>query len=174
MNIHMTGRQVELTQDIRDFCERKLKSLEKLLGSALEVDLILSVEKYRNKVEINVKHKGGRTIVVEEASDMMSALGLAFESLAKKMKKEKEKYRAKKRRKGREQKTFPPAPEAAESERRVIHSRDYSLKPMSLDEALIQFDLEKRDIFVFRKVGSEKFAVIYRRKDGNVGVIEPE
>ncbi len=174
MNIHMTGRQVELTPDIRDFCERKFKSLEKLLGSALELDLILSVEKYRNKAEINVKHKGGRTIVVEEASDMMSALGLAFESLAKKMKKEKEKYREKKRRKGREQKAFPPAPEAGESERRVIHSRDYSLKPMSLEEALIQFDLERKDIFVFRKVGSEKFAVVYRRKDGNVGVIEPE
>jgi len=174
MNIHMTGRQVELTPDIRDFCERRLKALERLLGSVLEVDLILGVEKYRNKVEINVKGKGAGLVVVEEESEMMSALKLAFESLAKKLKKEKEKYREKKRRKGREQKAFVPPPEAADGRRRIIRSRDYSLKPMSLDEALIRFDLEKRDIFVFRKLGSEKFAVVYRRKDGNVGVIEPE
>ena len=173
MNIHMTGRQVDLTPDIRDFCERRLKALERLLGSVLEVDLILGVEKYRNKVEINVKGKGAGLVVVEEASEMMSALKLAFESLAKKLKKEKEKYREKKRRKGREQKAFVP-PDAADGRRRIIRSRDYSLKPMSLDEALILFDLEKRDIFVFRKLGSEKFAVVYRRKDGNVGIIEPE
>jgi len=174
MNIHMTGRQVDLTPDIRDFCDRKLRALEKLLGSVLEIDLILSVEKYRNKVEINLKGKGAGLIVAEEAPEMMSALNLAFESLAKKVKKEKEKYREKKRRKGREQKAFVLPPEAVEDQRRIIRSRDYSLKPMSLDEALIQFDLEKKDIFVFRKLGSEKFAVVYRRKDGNVGVIEPE
>ena len=95
MKIHLTGRQVELTPDIRDFRERKLKALEKLLGSVLEVDLILGVEKYRNKVEINVKGKGGGLVVFEEAPEMMSALSLAFEGLTKKLKKEKEKYREK-------------------------------------------------------------------------------
>ena len=57
---------------------------------------------------------------------------------------------------------------------RVIRSADYSLKPMLLEEALLQFDLEKRDVFLFRKSGSEKWAVIYRRKDGNLGLIEPD
>lgn len=174
MNIHLTGRQMELTPDVRDYCEKRIKSLGKLLESVVELDLVLSVEKYRHKVEINVKAKGAGLVVAEEAQDMRSALTLAFESLGKKLKKEREKLREKKRRISRERKTLAVPAETPESERRIIRSKDFSLKPMEVDEAVLHLDLHKKDIFVFRKIGSEKPAVIYRRKDGNYGLIEPE
>jgi len=174
MNIHYTARQTSITPEIKQYCEKKLKSLEKLLGQVIEVDLILSVEKYRNKVEINVKAKGSNLIVVEETHDMFNSLNLAFDNLEKKLKKEKEKVRERKRRKDREKKTFSSSLETGEIERKIIRSEDYSLKPMPLEEALIQFDLNKKEVFVFRKLGSEKWAVIYRRKDGNYGLVEPE
>jgi putative sigma-54 modulation protein len=175
MIVHFTARQMELVPEVKAFCQRRLQALEKLLGSVIEVDLILSVEKYRHKVEIHVKAKGSSLVVVEETSDLMNALNLAFEGLETKVKKEREKWREKKRRKGRERKQFPEM--AAEPEAptpRVVRSEDYSLKPMLLDEALLQFDLEKRDVFMFRKSGSEKWALIYRRRDGNYGLVEPE
>ncbi|MCK4263410.1 MAG: sigma 54 modulation/S30EA ribosomal C-terminal domain-containing protein, partial [Candidatus Aminicenantes bacterium] len=53
-------------------------------------------------------------------------------------------------------------------------SQDYSLKPMSIKEAIIQLETSKRQVFVFRKFDSEKWAVLYRRKDGNYGLVEPE
>jgi len=57
----------------------------------------------------------------------------------------------------------------------VVRSSDYSLKPMLLEEALLQFDAEKRDVFLFRKPGAaEKWAVIYRRKDGHYGLVDPD
>jgi putative sigma-54 modulation protein len=174
MNVHFTARQTTLTPDLRQYCEKRLNSLEKLLGSVIEVDVICSVERNRNKAEIHVKAKGASLIVVEETLDMMNSLNRAFDHLEKKIKKEREKFRERKRRSGREKKETPFTTAAEEGEKRVIRSQDYSLKPMPLEEALIQFDLKKKDIFLFRKSGSEKWAVLFRRKDGNYGLVEPE
>jgi putative sigma-54 modulation protein len=165
---------MDLTPETRDYCEKRLRTLEKLMGSVIEVDVILSAEKYRYKAEIHVKAKGSNLVVVEETHEMMNSLNLAFENLEKKVKKEKEKWREKKRRKGRERKQRSLPPELEEESRKIVQSQDYSLKPMLLEEALVQFELERRDIFLFRKPGSEKWAVIFRRKDGHYGLIEPE
>lgn len=174
MIVHFTARQMDLAPEVKAYCEKKLKALEKLMGSVIEVDLILSVEKYRHKAEIHLKAKGAGLVVVEETHDLMNSLNLAFENLEKKVKKEREKWREKKRRKGRERKqlTFPPEREVETP--RVVRSNDYSLKPMLLEEALLQFDLEKKEVFLFRKSGSEKWAVIFRRKDGHYGLIDPD
>ncbi len=174
MSLNFTARHTSITPEIKQYCEKRLKSFERVLGNKIDADLILSVEKYRHKVEINVKTKGAALNAVEETHDMLSSLGLAFDIIEKRVKKEKEKLRERKRRKHREREAFSLPTEPEEKQRRVISSQDYSLKPMSVEEALLQFDLNKKEIFVFRKLGSEKWAVIYRRKDGNYGLVEPE
>jgi putative sigma-54 modulation protein len=174
MIVHFTARQMEVTPEIRAECEKRLKALEKLMGSVIEVDVILSVQKYRHKVEIHVKAKRAGLVVVEETHDLMSSLNLAFENLEKKVKKEREKWREKKRRKGRERKQLAFPQEKEEETRRIVRSADYSLKPMVLEEALVQFELEKKEVFLFRKSGSENWAVIFRRKDGHYGLIDPD
>lgn len=174
MSLNFTARHTSITPEIKRYCEKRLKSFARVLGNKIDADLILSVEKYRHKVEINVKTKGAALNAVAETHDMLSSLGLAFDSIEKRVKKEKEKLRERKRRKYREREAFSLPIEPEEKQRRVISSQDYSLKPMSVEEALLQFDLNKKEIFVFRKLGSEKWAVIYRRKDGNYGLVEPE
>ncbi|MBM3284839.1 MAG: ribosome-associated translation inhibitor RaiA [Candidatus Aminicenantes bacterium] len=174
MVVHFTARQMDLTPEIRALCESRLSSLERLLGRVIEVNLILSAEKRRYKVEIHVKAKGTGLVVAEETHELMNSINLAFENLGKKVKKEKEKFREKKRRRGRERKQFHLTPEPQAEGRRVIRSEDYSLKPMAVEEAMLLFDLEKKDVFLFRKPNSEKWAVIYRRKDGNYGLVEPD
>ncbi len=174
MSLNLTARHTSITPEIKRYCEKRLKSFTRILGKKIDADLILSVEKYRHKVEINMKTKGATLNAVEETHDMLSSLGLAFDSIEKRVKKEKEKLRGRKRRKNREREAFSLPIEPEEKQRRVISSQDYSLKPMSLEEAFLQFDLNKKEVFVFRKLGSEKWAVIYRRKDGNYGLVEPE
>jgi putative sigma-54 modulation protein len=174
MIVHFTARHMEFTPEVKAYCEKRLKDLERLMGSVIEVDLILSVQKYRHKVEIHIKAKGAGLVVVEETHDLMNSLNLAFENLEKKVKKEREKWREKKRRKGRERKQLTYPREKEEETRRIVQSEDYSLKPMRLEEALLQFDLEKKDVFLFRKSGSENWAVIFRRKDGHYGLIDPD
>jgi len=175
MNIHYTARQTQLTSDIKEYCERRLAALERLLGFVTEVDMILSQEKNRQKAEIHVKAKGAGLVVIEESHDILNSLHLAFDALEKKIKKEREKYREKKRRGSRERKSYAlPAIEAGESEKRVIRADYYSAKPMTFEEALLQFDLKKKEVFVFRMSGTEKWTVLFRRKDGNYGCVQPE
>lgn len=174
MNINYTARHTSVSPDVKKHCERRLRAIEKLLGYPVEADLILSVEKYRHKAEINVKIKGATLNTVEETHDMFSSMGLAFDNIEKRVKKEQEKLRGRKRRKNREVMSVPPPLETEDQPVRVIPSRDFSLKPMSVEEALLQLESRKKEIFVFRKFDSEKWAVLYRRKDGNYGLVEPE
>ncbi len=174
MNINFTARHTTITPEIKQYCEKRLKSLEKVLGHKISADIILSVEKYRKKAEINIKIKRSVLNVVEETHDMFNSLGLAFDNVEKRAKKEREKLRERKRRKTRDKDVFSLPVEKEEREKRVIRSQYYSVKPMTLEEAFLQFDLNRKEVFVFRKLGSEKWAVIYRRKDGNYGLVEPE
>ena len=174
MNINYTARHTSITPEVKKHCERRLKSIEKLLGYPVEADLILSVEKYRHKAEINVKIKGATLNTVEETHDMFSSMGLAFDNIEKRVKKEQEKLRGRKRRKNREVMSVPPPLETEDQPVRVIPSRDFSLKPMSVEEALLQLESRKGEVLVFRKFDSEKWAVLYKRKDGNYGLVEPE
>lgn len=174
MNVHYTARQAQLTPEIRAYCEKRLGRLKKLARDVLDVNIVLGVQKNRNRAEIHVRAKGGGIVVAEETMDMMDSLNRAFDSLERKIKKERDKWREKKRRGGRERKVLAPALEAPEDEKRVIRSAHYSLKPMTLEEAVIQLDIKSKEVFMFRRQGSEKWSVVYRRKDGHYGLVEPD
>jgi len=175
MNVHYTARQAALTPEIQAYCEKRLGRLKALVDDVLDVSIILIVQKNRNKVEINVRAKGGGIVVAEETLDMMDSLNQAFDTLEKRIRKERAKWREKRRRGGRERKSLAPAVEAIpEPEKRVVRSPFYSPKPMSLDEAIIQLDIKAKEVFLFKREGSEDWAVVYRRKDGHYGLVEPE
>ena len=103
---------------------------------------------------------------------MSSALVGAFDHLETRVKKEREKQRERKRRKVREVKTFSPEVKKGEKQKRVIPNQNYTMKPMSLNEALVQLETSKEEAFLFRTGEAENWAVLYRRKDGNYGFIE--
>jgi putative sigma-54 modulation protein len=174
MNVHYTARQAVLTAEIQDYCEKRLGRLRALADDILDVNVILAVQKNRNRAEIHVKARGTGLVVVEESPDMMGSLNLAFDNLERKIRKEREKWRERKRRGGRERKGLGAEAEGAESEKRVVRSQNYSAKPLSLEEAMAQFEFKNREVFVFRREGTENWTVLYRRKDGNFGLIEPE
>jgi putative sigma-54 modulation protein len=174
MNIHYTARQAALTPEIQAYCEKRLARLKSLVDEILDVSVILIVQKNRNKAEINVRAKGGGLVVAEETLDMMDSLNRVFDTLEKRVRKERAKWREKKRRGGRERKALAPAVEAPEVEKRIIRANHYSLKPMALEEAMVQLDIKNKEVFLFRREGSKDWAVLYRRKDGHYGLVEPE
>jgi len=181
MNVNYTARQANLTPDIKAYCQKRLEGMKRLRFSVLEVDVIVTVRKNRHIAEVNLKTKGGSIVVEEETSDMMDSLNLAFDALEKKIKKDIEKHREKRRRSGRERKGFSavieevePDEKAGETVVRVLRSPYYSLKPMTVEEALIQFDVKKREVLMFRRAAGERWAVLFRRKDGHYGLVEPD
>ncbi len=174
MSVNYTLRNTKITPKIKKYCERRAGFLEKYLGYNVDINIVLSVEKYRHKAEINAKVKGNTLNAEEETEDILSSLVLAFDSIEKRVKKGKEKTREKKRRKAKEREAFPSQLGPVDTEKRIIVSHDYSLKPMSLEEAILQLDYKNRELFVFRKIETEKWAVVFKRNDGNYGLIEPE
>lgn len=174
MNIHYTARQATLTPEIEVYCEKRLGRLKTLARDVIDVNIILGVQKNRSKAEIHVRAKGGGMVVTGEAMDMMDALNQAFDTLGKRIKKERDKWREKKRRGGRERKTLAPVLEVPDDVKRVIRSAHYSLKPMTVAEAMIQLDIKSKEVFMFRREGSGEWSVVYRRKDGHYGLVEPD
>jgi putative sigma-54 modulation protein len=174
MRIHYTARQAHLTPEVREYCEDRFGHLDRLLDPATDVDVILSHEKNRRKAEIHVKTKGAGLVVIEESADILASLALAFDALEKKLKKERAKFREKKRRGGRERKEFALPAEAGETGPKIIRADYYASKPMSVGEAVIQIEIKRKEIFVFRMEGTEKWAALFRRKDGNYGLVRPE
>lgn len=174
MKINFTAKHTNISPDIRKYCEKRIKTLEKLLGYSVEADFFLSVEKYRKIVEINIKTKGATLNTVEETQDMFSSLGVALDQLEKRVKKEKEKLRERKRRKNKDMAANAPPLATKEQGPSIIRSRDYSMKPMSAEEAFLLFESGKKEVFLFREFNSDKWSVFYRRKDGNYGLVEQD
>lgn len=173
MNVRYTARQAALTPEIKTYCEKRLARLKSLVADVLDVNVILNVQKGRAKAEIHVQAKGRGYVVIEETLDMIESLNRAFDTLETRVRKDRAKSREKKRRGGRERKVLAPAVEAPEPEKRVVRANFFSLKPMSLEEALVQLDAKNKEVFLFRREGTEEWAAVYRRKDGQYGLVEP-
>jgi putative sigma-54 modulation protein len=178
MNVHITARHTDLSPEAEAYCRRRLAALTKVFAGVTDVDVIVGHARNRFTAEIHVRAKGTGIVVAEESHDLMNSLNLAFDDLDRKIKKEREKFRDKKRRGGRVRKEIG-LPEAAATEpvpqeRRIVRAPAGPAKPMTLEEAALEIDLKKRDILVFRQPGTEKWTVLFRRKDGNLGLVEPE
>jgi len=173
MNVHYTARKTALTPEIKAYCEKRLARLKDLVDAVLDVNIILAIQKNRHKAEIHVRAKGVGYVVLEEASDMMEALNKAFDTIETRIRKDRAKWREKKRRGGRERKTLAPGAAVVEPENRVIRANFYSAKPLSLEEAIVQLDAKAKEVFMFRREGTQEWAAVYRRKDGQYGLIEP-
>ncbi|RLE02943.1 MAG: ribosome-associated translation inhibitor RaiA [Candidatus Aminicenantes bacterium] len=174
MEIKFTSRGVELPPKARDYCQRRLQSLEKKLDSLMDVNIVYTMEKYRHRVELKLKWKGGLVTTEAETEDMMASFGEAFDQLEKRLKKEKEKQREKKRRAGKSREASSLEIESSSPARRIILSHDFSLKPMCLEEAILQLEAKRREVFLFLDQASGNWHVLYRRKDGHYGLIKPE
>jgi len=187
MTIEITGRKIEVTPALRSFTEKKLKKLDRLVDGINEAHVILTVEKHRHTAEILVKSRLARLSGSETTNDLYASIGNVLEKIERQAKKLKDKYSwGKKRVKGVATIRSPrPEPEPefeaegeparrAQASPRLIRSRRYAVKPMTVDEALLQVQDSRDSFLVFRDAVSQRVGVIYRRQDGNFGLIEPE
>jgi putative sigma-54 modulation protein len=179
MQISVTFRHVEPTSALRAYAEEKLGRVRKYLRRPVDAHVILSVSKERHVAEISLKADHVTMFAQEETHDLYSAIDLALDKLEHQAQKLKAKRQSHKGGRGGE----PPealAVEVAADRRRaggrggVVRAQRVSAKPMSVDEALAQLRLSGDDFLVFTQASSRTLAVLYRRKDGNYGLIEPE
>jgi len=167
-------------EDIKNYIEEKLARVKKYINKPIEANVVLSVEKHRNTAEISIL--ANRLVIngKEETGSMHSSIDLVMDKIERQLRKYKE--RLKKRKtinsslknlSGRINILNADTLED-EGEPAVIKTENLSIKPMFVEEAAMQLDLSNNDFLVFTNASSEKINVLYRRKDGNYGLIEPE
>ena len=177
MNVEFTGRQMEITNDLRQYTQERLRKITRLLGDAYEMHVIMTADKHRRVAEVTLKFRGHTFVGVEESGDPRISLNGAMDKLERQALRLMERKRTRKRR---------PKPATTvvlnvlglgridHEERRTIEVERIAIKPMSIDEAISALDQSRAGAVVFRNPETERVNVIYHRPDGNLGLIEPE
>jgi len=172
MNIIVTGRHLEVTPALKNYVEKKVKRFNRYLSNISEAVVTISVEKYRHKVEVLLKVNGVLIQAEGVTSEVYSSIDEVAEKLGRQIKKYKEKLVSHRKSEGKASAVKPDMSSTFETGR-IIKNKRFELKPMSPDEAVMQMDLLDKNFFVFTNDNSGDINVIYRRRDGNFGLIEP-
>ena len=176
MRITITGRNIELTQGLKDAVEDKLNKLEKYFTPETEVYVTLSVEKERQKIEVTIPIKGHVIRSEQVSTDMYVSIDLVEEIIEKQLKKYRTRLTSKKLNAAEnfKQEFIESADETAEEEVKIVRSKKFGMKPMYPEDACIQMELSGHDFFVFRNAETDEVNVVYKRKGNTYGLIEPE
>ena len=174
------GKNVEITPSLREYVEKRVGKVTKYFDNVGNITVLLSVSKERHIVEVTVPIQGGVLLRGEEPTmDIYTSIDLVVEKLERQIHKQKTKLARRFRSGGFKAeafKTAPAVPETAEDdgEYKVVKTKRFVVKPMDVQEAIMQMNLLNHNFFVFRDAQTEEVNVVYRRNDGNYGLIESD
>ncbi len=176
MNIIVKGKNVEVTNALRDYVEKKVGKLEKYFETEMrEIQVTLSVEKERRMVEVTAFINGITLRGEEETEDMYSSVDLVLEKIERQIRKYKTKINRKLRKSSNDEPvTARLVTQNQDDEFKIVRNKRFNFKPMNVDEAILQMNLLGHNFFVFTNDLTEQMNVVYARKDGNYGLIEPQ
>lgn len=179
--IQVTGRRVSVSEPMKDYAIKKVEGLHLDYPRIIEAQVVLNVEKYRHIAEVILFCANHITIEAEaETTDMYASIDQAMDKIARRMRKYKTRIMRQHRpRKGEVRHfneqvlTIEGFEEFPESEPNVMQTERYPVKPMFTDEAVLQLEMSSRQFVVFQNAKTDKVNVLYRRKEGGFGLIEP-
>ncbi len=175
MQTSLTFKNLDPSDHLKSYIQEKLDRFDKFLDNPAEASVVLAVEKFRHIAEISVSGDRLNLIGKEETNDMYSAIDMALDKLEKQIKKNKQKVRERRgasKTLAKELMTAETSIIEGESGRQ-IRVRNIEYKPMDIEEATMQMDLVSDNFLVFTNAKTDKVNVLYRRKDGHYGLIEP-
>ena len=175
MQTSVTFKNLDPSDHLKSYVGDKLDRFDKFLDNPAEANVVLAVEKFRHIAEINIS--GDRLTIngKEETVDMYSAIDMVLDKLEKQIKKNKEKIRERRSAsKNRNRPMLEEISSSSDDEReREIKIRNIEYKPMDIEEAVLQMDLIEDNFLVFTNARSDQINVLYRRRDGHYGLIQP-
>jgi putative sigma-54 modulation protein len=182
MRLQVKGKNVEVSATIRSYAEEKLGKLSRQLSDPTEVELELAVEKNpsiaaSHVAEATIRTKGPTLRARESSADMKASIDQLVDKLERQVKRYREKRREEPRRHARANGNAEPGipVQQLDDEGRpwIVKTKQFPVKAMSPDEAVLQLELVGHDFFVFRNAESDEVNVVYRRRAGDYGLIEP-
>jgi putative sigma-54 modulation protein len=179
VQIDYVGRNVDLTDEIRSYSEKKMAGATRFLEDPVEIRLILEEKGHRKTADLHVRHRFGVLQAEEEGLDFREVIYEAIQKIEKQARRSRKKFQDKRRRGDRgvaqEWPVDVVARESVGSDRapRVIKTSSLSIKPMTLDEAALRLETAKNDFIVFRDADHGRINVLYKRRDGEYGLVTP-
>jgi len=183
MELQIFSNNMELTPRLRDYVEKKTARLDRYLPNLSSVQVELAMENTRSAVqrhvaEITIRDERGTILRAEERnSDMFAAIDAVVDKLYRQIERYRGKKRSKVRGKGEELDLGEPLPIAedfSEEEQTIVRFKRFALHPMSPEEAVDQMELLGHDFYVFFNANDDAVNVLYRRRDGSYGMLQPE
>jgi putative sigma-54 modulation protein len=171
LKLEITGRNVEVTPAIRSFVQQHLRKLPRMLGDNVGIHVVLGVEKSRHRCEILLKAKTAEAASHATTADMYASIVKACHGLEQRAVKLKQRRVEVKRRSKPPVVKMPARQRADQRAEPEVIEEVMPKKPMTVDEALLNLVDSAQDFVVYRDVDSRSVSVVYRRKDGNIGLI---
>jgi len=176
MQTSVTFKNLDPSENLKSYVKDKLDRFDKYLYNPAEANVVLSVEKFRHIAEISINGDRLNINGKEETIDMYSAIDMVLDKLEKQIKKNKQKTRG--YRGGSKVRPKSISPEDIASTESETHGQirvmNIEYKPMDIEEAVMQMELINNNFLVFTNARTDQVNVLYRRKDGDYGLIQPE
>ena len=177
MKYNITGRNLDVTDDLRSYVEKKFSKLSNYFSDETELFVTLSKTRGDEKVEVTIPMKGTTVHAEETSQDMYASIDMLEEIVERQLRRNRKKLieRYQNAPSFSEFFTEDASDEDVEEETtRIVRSKRFAIKPMDPEEACFQMDMLGHSFYVFYNAETDLVSVVYKRKDGNYGLIEPE
>ena len=175
MNFIISGKNIEVTPSLKQTVEEKLGKLERYFTPDTRIEVTLSVEKERQKIEVTIPVKGSIIRSEQVSNDMYVSIDLVEEVIERQLRRYKKKLIDKHQSAANFQKAYIEHDyEQEDDEVKIVRTKKFDIKPMYPEDACVQMELLGHNFFVFVNAETDETNVVYKRKGGTYGLIEPE
>ncbi|MBU3188987.1 ribosome-associated translation inhibitor RaiA [Clostridium bowmanii] len=176
MKVKIIGKNIEITEALKNILEKKISRFDKYFNPDVEAQITLVVHKNRHTIEITIPFNEVVLRAEEQNDDMYTSLDLVVDKLEGQIRKHKTKLEKRNRGTSLKFKGIPLYTNNNEEdmEPKIVKTKKFAFKPMSAEEAVLQMELVGHSFFVYMSDETSEVHVVYKRKDGNYGLIEPE
>jgi putative sigma-54 modulation protein len=174
MKFIVVGRNLEVTDALKTRVIKKLGKVEKFFNPDTEAHVTMSLQKNRQILEVTIPFNGIVLRAEEKSDDMYAAIDRVVDVLERQIMRNKTRLGKRIREDYFTSESYRPEDDITEEEFHIVRSKKFAMKPMVVEEAILQMNLLGHEFFVFMNGDTKKVNVVYRRKDGNYGLIEPE
>jgi putative sigma-54 modulation protein len=173
MRLTISGRNMVVTEGIKNKLEKQIQKLDKYFDPSTDVTATLSVEKNRHILEVTIPINGAILRAEESTDDMYNTIDRVMDKLDRQIRRHRTKLEKRLKNGSFKFDTKELQNKEEEKEPKLVRTKRFAMKPMPVEEALLQMELLGHNFFVFSNGDTDEVNVVYKRKDGNYGLIEP-
>lgn len=170
MEMQVRGRNIEVTEALKNYVIKRVSKLDRFIDNLGSAQVTMTVEKESHRIELTIPINGMILRAEESTGDMYTSTDLVVEKLEKQI----QKYKGRLQKRGIRVKDLPKRVEIEEEAPRLVRTKRFAIKPMQVEEAVLQMNLLGHSFFMFSNAETGQVNVVYKRNDGNFGIIEPE